>query len=218
MLTETAIKYAKPKEKPYKLADKKGLYVLIQPTGGKLWRFDYRIQGKRKTLALGQYPDVGLALVRDRRDDARKRIAQGIDPGAAKQAEKAARAGVATNSLEVIAREWRNTRMTGKSDGHRKKTLALLEKDVFPWLGGRPLVEVEAPDILDVLRCIESRGANELTHVTKRIIGQDSATPSPRGAHGTIPRQTCKGRCNPWLWNTLPPSPTRRKSANCSGP
>jgi integrase len=172
MISDIQARKAKPKDKPYKLADEKGLYLYITPQGGKLWRFDYRYEGKRKTLSFGAYPDVGLSDARDKRDDARKLIAAGSDPSAQRKALRAANAERAANSFEVIAREWHQTHMADKTEDHAKRTLTRLEKDVFPWMGARPMAEIEAPEILAVLRRIEQRGANELAHNVKRTIGQ----------------------------------------------
>jgi len=137
MLTVTAINQAKPKDKPYKLADEKGLYLLIQASGSKLWRFDYRFESKRKTLALGAYPDVPLALARDRRDNARKSLANEIDPSETKKAVKATKANSLANSFEVIAREWLDTKMQTKSERYQLNVLRRFELYLFPWIGKR---------------------------------------------------------------------------------
>jgi integrase len=172
MLSDIQARKAKAQDKPYKLADEKGLYLYITTQGGKLWRFDYRYEGKRKTLSFGVYPDVGLSDARGKRDDARKLIAAGGDPSAQRKALKAANVERAANSFEVIAREWHQTHMADKTEDHAKRTLTRLEKDVFPWMGARTLADIEAPEILAVLRRIEQRGANELAHNVKRTIGQ----------------------------------------------
>jgi len=172
MLSDIQARKAKAKDKPYKLADEKGLYLLITPQGAKLWRFNYRVGGKQKTLSFGIYPDVGLSDARERLTEARKLLAAGSDPLVQRKAVKAANAERAANSFEVIAREWHQIHMSDKTEDHAKRTLVRLEKDVFPWLGGRPLAEIEAPEILAVLRRIEARGANELAHTAKRTIGQ----------------------------------------------
>ncbi|MEC4746982.1 integrase arm-type DNA-binding domain-containing protein [Methylomicrobium sp. Wu6] len=114
---------------------KKGFISTIMPQGGKLWRFDYRYEGKRKTLSFGGYPDVGLSDAREKRDDARKLIAAGGDPAAQRKATKAANAERAGNNFEVIAREWYQTHIADKTEDHAKRTLTRLEKDVFPWMG-----------------------------------------------------------------------------------
>jgi integrase len=172
MISDIQARKAKAQDKPYKLTDEKGLYLYITPQGGKLWRFDYRYEGKRKTLSFGGYPDVGLSDAREKRDEARKLIAAGGDPAAQRKAAKAATAERASNSFEVIAREWHQIHMADKTEDHAKRTLTRLEKDVFPWVRARSLAEIEAPEILAVLRRIEQRGANELAHTAKRTIGQ----------------------------------------------
>jgi len=141
-LTDINIKKAKQREKPYKLSDGGGLYIQIEPTGGKLWRYKYRFEGKQKLPAFGKYPDVPLAEARKRHQEARGLLAQNIDPSAAKKARKLAGAECAANSFEVIAREWFNTWKTDKNEGHYSKVIARLEKDVFPYIGGRPVTDV----------------------------------------------------------------------------
>lgn len=171
-LSDLALKKAKPQEKPYKLADEKGLYVLIQPTGSKLWRMNYRHEGRQKTLYLGTYPDVTIAGARDRRDDARKLLADGIDPAAAKQSDKLARKIATTNSLEAVAREWFAKFLAKKSESYRGRTVARLEKDLFPWLGKKSIADIEAPDLLACLQRTEARGAVETARRIRQICSQ----------------------------------------------
>lgn len=172
MLTDTEIRKAKPTEKPQKISDGGGLFLLVTPQGGKLWRLAYRFAGKQKTLAIGEYPAIGLADARTKREEAKKQLANGIDPSMAKRAAKAANQEAASNSFEVIAREWHQTHMANKTEDHAKKTLTNLEKDVFPWLGRMPITNIEAPDVLAVVKRIEQRGANEIAKKAKRSIGQ----------------------------------------------
>jgi len=112
-LSDTGVRNAKPTEKARKIADEKGLYLLVLPSGSKLWRMDYRYQGKRKTLSFGGYPDTGLALARQKRDDARRLLAQDIDPSAEAKAKKDAQEKSANNTLEVVANDWMKTKGTG---------------------------------------------------------------------------------------------------------
>jgi len=172
MLTDIQLRRIKPTDKPQKLSDGGGLFLLVTVQGGKLWRLAYRFAGKQKTLSIGEYPIVSLTDARAKREEAKRQLVNGIDPSAAKQAAKATMQGAAANCFEVIAREWHKTHMTSKSEKHAKKTLNALEKDVFAWLGKLPITKIEAPDILAVLRRIEQRGANDLAHNTKSIIGQ----------------------------------------------
>ncbi len=172
MLTDIQLRRIKPTDKPQKLSDGGGLFLLVTVQGGKLWRLAYWFTGKQKTLSIGEYPIVSLTDARAKREEAKRQLVNGIDPSAAKQAAKSAMQGAAANCFEVIAREWHKTHMTSKSEKHAKKTLNALEKDVFAWLGKLPITKIEAPDILAVLRRIEQRGANDLAHNTKSIIGQ----------------------------------------------
>lgn len=163
-LTDTAIRTAKPRNKPYKLADEKGMFLYVTPTGGKLWRLKYRFDGKEKLLSLGTYPDVSLKDARARRDEARKLHASRIDPSENRKIQKIARVARAANSFEVIAREWFSKYRAGWSISHSERTLRRLENDVFPWLGGRPIAEITAAEVLAVLRRIEGRGTLDTAH------------------------------------------------------
>lgn len=172
MLTDTEIRKAKPQDKPYKMADERGMYLQVHTNGGKYWRFDYRFDGKRKTLALGTYPDVTLAKAREKRDEARKLLADGIDPGIHKQTQKRAVIERATNSFEAVAREWFSKYQPTWTPDHAEKIIRRLERDVFPWLGARPIAEITAPELLAVLRRIEERGALETAHRAHQNCGQ----------------------------------------------
>lgn len=171
-LTDTAIRNAKPGKKPIRMFDGGGLYVEIAPGGGKLWRLKYRSDGKEKRLALGAYPDVGLKEARACRDEARKLLAQGIDPGARRKAQKAAKAEQAANSFEAICREWLEKRRSTVEPAQHVKTLARMENDVFPWLGARPIAEITAPDVLSVLRRLDDRGARYSAHRVRSEISR----------------------------------------------
>ena len=171
-LTDTKIRSAKPGEKPVKLSDEKGLYLLVTQAGGKWWRLDYRFSGKRKTLSMGVYPDVGLKEARGRRDEARKLLAGDIDPGEHRKAQKAAKLERASNSFETVAREWFAKHSLNWATTHADKIIQRLEKDVFPWLGGKPIAEITAPELLTVLRRIENRGALDTAHRARQNCGQ----------------------------------------------
>jgi integrase len=167
-LTNTEIRNAKPKEKTSRLYDERGLYLEVSPKGGKWWRFKYSFEGKEKRLSLGVYPDISLKDARDRRDEARKLVANGIDPSENRKAKKAAREGIAENSFEVVAREWFTKHADNWSEGHSGRMLRRLENDVFPWIGPKPVGEVKAPELLSIIQRIEKRGALETAH---RVLG-----------------------------------------------
>src|SRR3989338_4145692 len=174
-LTDLEVKKAKATGKPVKLADSGGMYLLVQPDsekindkekkiavpGAKYWRLDYRFAGKRKTLAIGVYPDGALSEARERREEARKVLANGADPGDIKKAQKAAVVALAENSFELVAREWFSKHAPNWKENHSSKIIARLEKDVFPWIGAIPIAEINAPALLAAIRRIESRGALE---------------------------------------------------------
>lgn len=169
-LTDTALRSAKAQAKAFKLFDAGGLYLEVSPAGGRWWRWKYRYGGKEKRLSFGVYPDVSLKSARQKRDTARQQLAAGIDPGQARRAEKLAQAGA--ESFEAIAREWHARFSPGWVASHGDRILRRLEKDVFPWLRGRPIAEVKAPELLAVLRRIESRGAQETAHRAMQNCGQ----------------------------------------------
>ncbi len=166
-LSDVEIRNAKPAEKPVRLFDGGGLYLEVSPTGGKLWRMKYRFEGKEKRLSIGAYPTFSLREARQRREDARKQLALGIDPSAHKKALKAARVEMNANSFEVVAREWFEKFKPTRTEGHTSKIIARLQRDVFPWLGAKPISSITAPDVLAILRRIEDRGAIETAHRAK---------------------------------------------------
>ena len=171
-LTDTTIRKAKGTEKPYKLSDEKGLHLLVNPNGAKLWRVSYRFDGKQKTLALGAYPDVSLANAREKRDEARKLLANEQDPGEVKKAQKAGRLIRSANSFEVVARRWHGKGNAKWSDSYSKKVIQMLERDVFPWIGGKAIADLEAPEFLTVARRLEARGIVDTAHRAMQLCGQ----------------------------------------------
>jgi integrase len=171
-LTDTAIRHARSGDKPIKLSDERGLYLLIHPNGGKWWRFDYRFGDKRKTLSMGVYPDVSLKDARERRDQVRKLLAQDIDPGENRKVQKAVKQERAANSFEVVAREWFAKNSPHWAKSHADKIIARLDNDLFPWLGDKPIAKIKAPDLLVCLRRIEERGAVDTAHRALQNCGQ----------------------------------------------
>ena len=170
-LTDTTVRTIKPAEKPKKLFDGGGLFLLVTPTGGKLWRLKYRFGGIEKLLALGAYPQTSLADARHKRDDARAMILNGVDPRDIKKAQKAA--GAQENeTFEVIAREWHTKFSASWAASHSNKIIRRFELYVFPWLGDRQIKSITAPDLLTVLRRIEAKGTLDTAHRTRQNCGQ----------------------------------------------
>ena len=171
-LTDTFLRSVKATGQVQKKADGGGLYIHVSPTGGKLWRMAYSFDGKQKTLSFGAYPAVSLKDARQKREEAKEQLAKGIDPGAQKKAVKAAIKTESTSSFEVVAREWFDKFKDSWVDHHGKKIFARLEKDIFPLIGGKAIGSVTAPELLEVLRRIEARGAIETAHRTLQNCGQ----------------------------------------------
>jgi len=163
-LSDTAIRNAKPGVKPAKLFDERGLFLLVNPAGGKWWRFRFSFGGKEKLLSLGVYPDVGLKDARGRRDAARKLLAEGVDPGENRKTQKAARQDRAANSFEAVTREWFQKFSPKLVSAHRQRVIRRFERDIFPWIGSKPIADVSAPELLAVVRRIEGRSALETAH------------------------------------------------------
>lgn len=171
-LTDTAIRNAKPSVKPVKMTDSGGLYLLLRPNGSRWWRLDYRYYGKRKTLSMGVYPDVGLKDARNKRDEARKLLASDVDPGENRKAIKAAKILRSGNSFEIITREWFSKYSATWNASHGDRIIRRFERDLFPWLGGKPIADITAPELLAAVRKIEDRGANETAHRALSNCGQ----------------------------------------------
>ena len=167
-LTDVAIRNAKPAARPLKLFDGGGLFLLVTPKGSKWWRFKYRVNGKEKLLSLGVYPEVSLKDAREARDAHRKLMKSGLDPGVHRKVQKAAAVARAANSFEAVAREWWTKHSPRWAKSHSDRTLRRLERDVFPWVGGRPIAEITPPELLTVLRRTEARGALETAHRVRR--------------------------------------------------
>jgi integrase len=170
-LTDTAIRNTKTKEKPYKMTDGRGLYLLVKKSG-KYFRWDYRFGGKRKTLALGVYPDLKLKEAREKHEDLRRLLAQDIDPMEYKKQAKSLAHAKVTNSFEAVAREWFLKNKPVWTLKHGQTIISRLENNIFPWLGGVDVASISASMLLDSLRRIEERGAVETAHRVKQICGQ----------------------------------------------
>ncbi len=172
-LSEIQVRTAKPQEKEYKLMDGFGLFLLVTPTNGKLWRFDYRFGVKRKTMAFGAYTNLSLAEARQRREEARKLLANGIDPGEMKKNLKSTGKEIAANTFEGIARQWHlKFSSAGKwTPLHAADILHRLQKDIFPPLGSRPISEIKPKELLTVLERVASRGALDSAHRLRHHCG-----------------------------------------------
>lgn len=171
-LTDLAVRKATVRDKPYRLSDEKGLYLEVALSGSKYWRWKFRFAGKEKRLALGVYPEVSLAEARAARDGARKLLTSGVDPSEARKAQKASRVELAENSFEAVAREWFAKYAPSWVDTHSDKIIRRLERDIFPWVGSKPIDKVSAPILLVCLRRIEERGAIETAHRALQNCGQ----------------------------------------------
>lgn len=197
-LSDAAIRKAKPGSKPQKLADGAGLYLLLNPTGSKLWRMKYRVQGREKLLALGAYPEVSLAAAREACASARKKLALGIDPGAerkeAKQAQAEAEA-LAADTFETVAREWMARRLShdGISEATGAKDRWRLETYLFPTIGARPIAEINARELRKVLRQIEETGKLETASRAKINAGQVFRWAILEGRADNDPTATLRG-------------------------
>lgn len=215
---KAALKAAELAGKPKRISDGGGLYLEARPTGAGWWRLRYWSGGKEGMLSLGTYPDVSLKTARVRRDETRQSIAAGIDPSDARKAEKAASAARAeaktladagkpgAGTFEHVARDWLATVHEAKvSEGHAERTRIRFEQDAFPWLGRRPITEIEAPELLACLRRVTARGAIETAHRLKDACGQ------------VFRYAVATGECtrNPAadLRDALPPVPTRHLAA-----
>ncbi|WP_145206278.1 tyrosine-type recombinase/integrase [Sphingobium sp. B2] len=172
-LKELEVRYATKRSKDYKLADGQGLYLLVRPTGSRLWRMKYRFDGKEKLLSFGRYPEVSLAQARLRRAEAKLAIARGEDPEP--------RAAVPIVSFEVAARAWHANRVSALEPGHAARILSRLERDVFPALGQRDLKQISAADILDMLRAVEARGALDVSRRLRQHVSQVYLFAIPQG-------------------------------------
>ena len=172
MLKDINIRNAKPKDKLYRLFDGKGLYLEVLPSGGKYWRLKYRYAGKEKRLALGVYPEVTLAVARERCDQARKALAVGNDPGELKKEAKRLVILKSENTFEAIAREWYDQHKHEWVTNYAEKMIVRLERHIFPTLGNRPVADIKAPELLSVLRVVEKSGALDLTRRLKQTCGQ----------------------------------------------
>ncbi len=171
-LTDTEIRKARPAEKPYRLSDAGSLYLWVTPAGGKLWRWAYKHEGKEKLMSFGKYPDVPLALARERHAEARKLLASGLDPMGQRKAAKTAEKVAAENSFRTIASKWFDHWKAEKSAQHVDATRRRMDANIFPLLGARPISDIEAPELVAMVKAIEARGAGDLAKRAMQNVGQ----------------------------------------------
>ena len=171
-LTDIQIKNTKPKEKPYRVAAGRGLFLLVKIDGSKHWVMRYQFEGKENNLSFGRYPEVSLVNAEKQATSTHALLADGINPSEKKKAAKAFKAVALTNSFEVVAREWAVSHFTNKSDSHKERTFRRLESYLFPWLGNKPISEITAPQILEVIKRIENLNKLETAHRTLQASSQ----------------------------------------------
>ena len=172
MLTDTRVKTAKPQPKLYKLTDERGMHLLVYPNGSKLWQMRYRFEGKERTASLGKYPEISLAEAREKRDQMRKQVANAIDPVQAQRTVKEAKRVAQENSFEAIARAWFASWQVDRSPRHAGYVLRRLETDVFPFIGKRPIAEIQAPELVAMMKTIQSRGALDIAKRSYQMTSQ----------------------------------------------
>ncbi|MDR3792999.1 MAG: tyrosine-type recombinase/integrase [Terracidiphilus sp.] len=171
-LTDIEIRKAKPRPDSYRMSDGNGLFLLLTPAGGKLWRWKFRHGGKEKLMTFGAYPDVSLSLARERHAEARKLLASGLDPMEQRKAEKAAQRALSADSFESIASSWMEHWKDGKSPRHVDYVKRRMEADILPCLGARPIAEIEAPELVAMTKAIEQRGARDIAKRALETTGQ----------------------------------------------
>jgi integrase len=200
-LNVTQIRNAKPTDKIQRLYDERGLYLELSPKGGMWWRFKYRFNNKEKRISLGTYPDVSLQQAREKRDEARKHVADGIDPSTHRQVIKQMVVERAANSFEVVAREWFAKHKSNWVDSHANKIIQRFQRDIFPWLGDTPIADITPPILLSVIRRIEARGSLDTAHRALNNCSQVFRYAVASGKTERDPSQDIKG--------ALPPTKTK---------
>lgn len=197
MLSDAALRKAKPREAGYKLPDGGGLHLFVSPAGGKSWRYRYEFSGKEKLLTLGQYPVMGLGEAREARDRARAILREGRDPGIAKKQKRLLAAQHTTETFEAVAREWHTTNVGRWSSIHAGDILHSMERDAFPGIGEYPVRAVTVSDVLAVLREVEARGSNETARRLRQRIASVFDFAIASGKADSNPASTVKGAMAP---------------------
>lgn len=193
MLTDTQIRNAKPKDKPYKLPKESGLCLIVNPNGAKYWRFMYSFGGQEKTISLGTYPLIPLNLARQRRDAARRLVAEGIDPSAQRRKDRQEQAAAEVDTFAAVVDRWEADEMTANSDEYRASIRRMLDRDVLPYIGTRPLIEIKTRELIAVFDRIRERGVEETARRARTIVGQVFRYAIRRGIAEYDPTQALKG-------------------------
>lgn len=193
MLTDIVIRNAKPQERPFKLPKELGLFLIVNPNGSKWWRFTYSFGGKEKTLSLGTYPLIPLNLARQRRDAARRLVAEGVDPSAHRRAEREAQTIAILNTFKAVVSRWEDDEMAANSDDYRATIHRLFERDVLPYIGERELAEIKTRDLIIVFDRIRQRGVEDTARRARTVVGQVFRYAIRRGLTETDPTQALKG-------------------------
>lgn len=193
VLTDTLIRNAKPKDKPYKLPRENGLYVIVNPTGSKWWRFSYRLDGKEKGLSFGTYPLIPLSLARLRRDEARLLVASKIDPSARRREAMELKSAHVLETFAVVTDRWETEETATNSDEYRANIKRLLQRDILPFIGHRPLISIKTPDLINVLDRIRERGVDDTARRARIVIGQVFRYAIRRGITEVDPTQALRG-------------------------
>ena len=196
-LSNTKIRNLRPVSKPKKFYDGDGLFLIVNPSGSRLWRMKYMFYGKEKLLSLGKYPDVSLKRARDKRLEARQQLDEGLDPSFEKKRQYDSAVERMGNSFESVAREWIEKYSSIWTEGYILNLTQRLEKNIFPWLGARPIDDILAPDLLRVLRKIESRGKIDTAHRVKQNCGQIFRYAIATGRADRDPSADLKGALTP---------------------
>ncbi len=193
MLTDTRIRKAKPQGKPFELRDARGLFLIVRPSGAKWWRFRYTFNGKRNLLSLGTYPDTPLSLARGRCDEARRQIAEGIDPSAQRKADKVNTVEEVEHTFAAVVDRWKGSELTSNSLGYQKQVAGMLERDVLPYIGDRQITDIKPRDLIAVFDRIKERGAEETSRRTRTVVGQLFRYAIRRGIAEIDPTQPLRG-------------------------
>lgn len=193
MLTPTAIIKAKLADTPYKLKREQGLFLLVNPNGGKWWRFAYSFGGKEKLLSLGTFPLVSLPEARRLRDEARKRVAAGIDPSEHRRSEREVKALADIGTISAVVERWQADQLAGTSESHSRNVMRVFERDVLPYIGERPSAEIKTRELVAVLDRIRERGLAETSRRARSVVGQVFRDAIRRGIAENDPTHAMRG-------------------------